>query len=89
MSAFRLSGVEGVEAAPPEALNRLEEIIGKKDAGIVLMTNELTGDLQGRIREINLNMQRPVVIEIPGIDDAEGFRRSALSYVAEALGLSL
>jgi vacuolar-type H+-ATPase subunit F/Vma7 len=89
VSAFRLSGVEGVEASPEEASKRLEEIIGFKDAGIVLMTNELTGDLQARIREINLNMQSPVVIEIPGIDDVEGFRRSALSYISEALGISL
>ena len=89
VSAFRLSGVEGVVALPPEARARLEEIIGKKNAGIVLMTNDLTGDLQERIREINLNLPNPVVIEIPGIDDKEGFRRSAMGYISEALGISL
>ncbi|MGA3279967.1 MAG: V-type ATP synthase subunit F [Smithella sp.] len=89
VSAFRLSGVEGVEASPEEASNRLEEIIGFKNAGIVLMTNDLTKDLQARIREINLNMQSPVIIEIHGIDDTEGFRRSAMGYISEALGISL
>ena len=89
MSAFRLSGVEGVEAAPADASARLEEIIGKKNAGIVLMTNDLTHDLQARIGEINLNMKSPVIIEIPGIDDTEGFRRSAMGYISEALGISL
>ena len=89
VSAFRLSGVEGVEAAPADASARLEEIIGKKNAGIVLMTNDLTHDLQERIREINLNMKSPVIIEIPGIDDTEGFRKSAMGYISEALGISL
>ncbi len=89
MSAFRLSGVEGVEAAPADASARLEEIIGKKNAGIVLMTNDLTHDLQERIREINLNMKSPVIIEIPDIDDTEGFRKSAMGYISEALGISL
>jgi vacuolar-type H+-ATPase subunit F/Vma7 len=89
VSAFRLSGMEGVVASPPEASSRLEEIIGFKNAGIVLMTNDLTKDLQARIREINLNMPSPVIIEIPGIDDTEGFRRSAMGYISEALGISL
>ena len=89
VSAFRLSGMEGVVASPSEAVSRLEEIIGKKNAGIVLMTNDLTNDLQARIREINLNMPSPVIIEIPGIDDTEGFSRSAMGYISEALGISL
>lgn len=89
VSAFRLSGVEGVVSGPDSAQVRLEEIIAKNDAGIILMTNDLTDDLQERIKEINLNMPCPVIIEIPGIDDAEGFRRSAMSYISEALGISL
>ena len=59
MSAFRLSGVEGVEAAPADASARLEEIIGKKNAGIVLMTNDLTHDLQERIRRDQPQYEKP------------------------------
>ena len=89
VSAFRLSGVEGVISGPDNAQARLEEIIGKNDAGIILMTNDLTDELQERIKEINLHMPMPVIIEIPGIDNEEGFRRSAISYISEALGISL
>lgn len=89
VSAFRLAGVEGVVSDQNNASAKLEEIIGKKDAGIVLMTNDLTDDLKARIQEINLLMQSPVIIEIPGIDDQGGFRRSVMSYVSEALGISL
>jgi vacuolar-type H+-ATPase subunit F/Vma7 len=89
VSAFRLSGVEGVVSDRDNAPAILEEIIGKSDAGIILMTNDLTCDLQARIKEINLNMPIPVVIEIPGIDDTAGFRKSAMNYISEALGVSL
>jgi hypothetical protein len=30
-----------------------------------------------------------VVVEIPGMDDPEGFRGSVMAYVEEALGISL
>jgi len=89
VSVFRLSGAEGVVSGPDDVSAKLEEIIGKRDAGIVLVTNALAYDLQARITEINLNMPSPVVIEIPGIDDTQGFRRSVMGYIAEALGISL
>ena len=89
VSAFRLAGVKGVVATPARAAITLEEIVRKKDAGIVLITNELACGLNERITEISLNMPLPVVIEIPGIDDPQGFCRSAMGYVAEALGISL
>lgn len=89
VSAFRLSGVTGVVSNRDAAPARLEEVIGKGDAGIVIITNELAEDIQGRIAEINLGMLNPAVIEIPGIDDALGFRRSAVGYIAEALGIAV
>ena len=89
VSAFRLSGITGVVSNRDDAPSRFEEVIGKGDAGIVVITNELAEDLQGRIAEINLGMLSPAVIEIPGIDDALGFRRSAVGYISEALGIAV
>jgi len=89
VSAFRLSGVEGVVSDQNDAQARLGEMLAKNDVGIILMTNDLAAGLRERIQEINLHMPSPVVIEIPGIDDAEGFHRSAMSYISEALGIAL
>ena len=89
VSAFRLAGVEGVVAEPSRAAAALERIAGKKDAGIVLITSALASGLVERITEINLGRPSPVVIEIPGIDDPEGFCGSVMAYVQEALGISL
>ena len=89
VSAFRLSGVEGVVSDKENALSRLEEIVKKADAGIVAITRELSEDIKARIAEINLTMPGHAVIEIPGIDDARGFGASVTSHMEEALGISL
>jgi vacuolar-type H+-ATPase subunit F/Vma7 len=89
VSAFRLCGVEGVVCRADEAAARLEEIIGKKDSGMVLVTNDLAKNLHARITEINLNVPSAVVVAIPGIDDTQGLGRSATGYIADALGISL
>jgi hypothetical protein len=49
----------------------------------------LARHLEERLLEINLTRPSPVIIEIPGIDDQEGFRRSAVGYISEALAFSL
>lgn len=89
VSAFRLSGVTGVLSGSQDAAAKLEEIIRKGDAAIVGITNELAGGIEERIRAINLNLPSPVVVAIPGIDDSQGFQRSVMSYISEALGISL
>ena len=89
VSAFRLSGVTGVISGRQDAAAKLEKIIRKKDAVIVAITNDLADELQEQIGAINLNLPAPVVITIPGIDDVQGFRRSVISYISEALGISL
>ncbi|MBN2466760.1 MAG: V-type ATP synthase subunit F [Deltaproteobacteria bacterium] len=89
VSAFRLSGITGFVCNRIDAPSKFEEVIEKGDAAIVVITNELAEDLQVRIAEISLSIPGPAVIEIPGIDDAQGFRRSVVDYIAEALGIAV
>ncbi len=89
VSAFRLSGVTGVIAVRDDAAAKLEEIVRKGDAAVVAITSDLADDLSERIGAINLDLTSPVVVVIPGIDDVRGFRRSVMSHISEALGISL
>jgi vacuolar-type H+-ATPase subunit F/Vma7 len=89
VSAFRLSGVNGVTAGRDDAAAKLEEIIRKGDAAVVAITNDLADDLSKRISAINLTLPFPVVISIPGIDDVRGFRWPVISYISEVLRISL
>jgi vacuolar-type H+-ATPase subunit F/Vma7 len=89
VSAFRLAGVEGRASDPDNAEAELETLVLRPDASIVLITNDLAWNLRERIIEINLKRPKPVILEIPGIDDELGFRRSAVGYISEALGITL
>lgn len=89
VSAFQMSGATGVVSDRDGAAARLEEVIRKGDAAIVAVTNELADGLQYHIRDVNLNLPAPLVIAIPGIDDEQGFGRSVISYISEALGIAL
>jgi len=89
VSAFRLSGIKGIVCSREEAPSRLEQLIEMGDAAIIVITHELAENLQLRIADINLGMQPPAVIQIPGIDDTLEFRSSVLDYIAEALGMHL
>lgn len=89
VSAFRLSGVEGEVSDRDNASSILDVIVRREDAGIVIITNELAGDLHTRIAEMNLERISPVIIEIPGIDDPPVMSKSVVGYIAEALGIAL
>jgi len=89
VSAFRLAGVAGVVADRQNVSVKLEDVIRRRDAAIVAVTNDLADDLAERISAINLQMPAPVVVAIPGIDDTGGLGRSAMSYISEALGIPL
>ena len=89
VSAFRLSGINGIVSVREDAAAKLEEIIRKEDAAIVAITDDLAVGLKARIDAINLNLLFPVVMAIPGIHDIMGERRSVVSYISEALGIIL
>ena len=89
VSALRLAGVKGIVADKTDAEARLEEVLGKGENVLVIVTNELAQALAGRITEINFSRSLPVIIVLPGFDDTKGFSRSVVSYVSEALGVAL
>lgn len=90
VSAFRLCGAAGIVCGRRDAAAKLEAIVRKGDAAIVAITNDLAADdLAERIAAINLGLPAPMVVAIPGIDDVHGFRSSIMSYISEALGISL
>ncbi len=89
VSAFRLAGITGVVADEASAAACFEEVIARRDAGILAITNGLARKLEPQIAARALSGELPVIIEMPGIDEDEEFRTSALGYVAEALGIAL
>ncbi len=89
VTVFRLGGAEGVVSSPDTVEGDLAAAINRSDTGIVLMTRELAEHAGGSISYCNLNMVKPVIVEIPGINDPRGFGKSIMSYITEALGISI
>ncbi|MBP7737724.1 MAG: V-type ATP synthase subunit F [Spirochaetes bacterium] len=89
VTAFRLGGVEGVVSSPGAVKEDIAAAINRPDAAIVLVTRELADHAGDAIGDCNLNMVKPVIVEIPGINDQRGFGRSIMSYITEALGISI
>jgi len=89
VSALRLCGVQGVVPDVNAVRQSLDDIIDRGDAGIIAITNQMAEGIEDVIAEMNLTMDRPIIIAIPGIDDKEGFRSSVVAYIAEALGMAL
>jgi vacuolar-type H+-ATPase subunit F/Vma7 len=88
-TVFRLGGVESVVPAADSVREVLARVLHKHDAGIILITRELAETAGDIISNCNLNMVKPVIVEIPGINDPRGFGKSIMSYITEALGISI
>lgn len=89
-TGMRLAGVEGVVVHEREELRRsLEEAVGNKEYGIILLTEKFGKEFPDIIDDIRLNHRLPLLIEIP---DRHGTGRAPdfiTSYVNEAIGLKL
>jgi len=89
INAFRLAGIEVIATSPLCAASDLDLLLTKHDAALILITREIAGSIQAKINETNLNRTYPVILEIPGIQDPPGFQTTVLSYITEALGISI
>mgnify|MGYP000845587495 CR=1 FL=1 len=69
VAAFRLAGVQGVVSGPDRVAGDLNAVAGAGDAGIVLVTRELSGHAGGLVARMSLEMTRPLVLDIPGVND--------------------
>ncbi|MCP4129487.1 MAG: hypothetical protein GY754_00585 [bacterium] len=89
VTCFSLMGIEGMVTDNTNILTNLGSLVRQKDSIIILVTRQLASIIREEIRLINLNSARPVIIEIPGVDDEFGLEGSMIGYVTEALGISI
>ncbi|MCT4597782.1 MAG: V-type ATP synthase subunit F [Vallitalea sp.] len=89
-TGMRLAGVDGVVVHELEEVkNALSTALKNSDIGIILITEKLGKLIEEEIKEIKLNYQIPLIVEIP---DRHGTGRtpdSITKYVREAIGLRI
>ena len=90
LTGMRLAGVSGAVAHTREELRDcLGRVINDSETGIVLIMEGLAKKFPETVREIKLNMTRPLLVEIP---DRHGTGRGAdfiEVYIREAIGVKI
>jgi len=89
VAAFQLAGIPGLIADPETVMQRLEELLGREDVGIVLVTRECARALPQSLLRMNMQHYVPALVEIPALDDTDGFGPSVLTALTHALGVAV
>ena len=87
---FSLVGVSGkaVKTAP-EVNQALDEALADPEAGIVLVTEDVSRLIQARMDHLKLRSTVPLVVEIPGPEGMSPDQPSINEIVLRAIGVKL
>lgn len=87
---FSLVGVHGkAVTTAAEANEALDEALSNTENGIVLITEDIAGLIQGRMDELKLRSTVPLVVEIPGPQGKAEGQPSLNEIVMRAIGVKL
>ena len=87
---FRLAGVDGqTVSSDQEAKAALEDAIGRRDVGVVMITDAVAADIREQVDAIRLECEQPLLVEIPGPLGPIAGRKSLRQLVQEAVGIRI
>ena len=85
-----LAGIKGkVVHNRDEVLKELKDIIKGKDIGIILITEKLANLVREEISKLKLNMDIPLIVEIPDRHGTTRGKESITKYVKESIGVKI
>lgn len=85
-----LAGIKGkVVHERDEVLKELKDIIKGKDIGIILITEKLANLVREEISKLKLNMDIPLIVEIPDRHGTTRGKESITKYVKESIGVKI
>jgi V/A-type H+-transporting ATPase subunit F len=87
---FRYAGVPGeVVEGPDQAREAFARACKSGQYGILLLTEAVAEGIRAEVNHIRFDVQRPVVVEIPGPAGPSPKREDLLKLIQEAVGLRL
>ena len=87
---FRLAGIEGtVVSQPQEAETILQQLVKRRDAGVVLITDAVAAEIRAKVDAVRLECERPLLVEIPGPTGPIAGRKTLRELVQEAVGIRI
>ena len=90
VTGMRLAGIEGeVIKGRDNIQKRLDELIQDEDIAIILMTTKTIEEVSDIVAEYKMNLQRPLIVEIPDRHGSGNIGEAINSYISEAIGVKL
>lgn len=87
---FALAGVTGIPVtSEAEAHRALDDALRAPEAGVVLVTKDVTAMIGRRMEELKLRGTLPLVVEIPSPDGVPEGEASLGELVLRAIGIRL
>jgi V/A-type H+/Na+-transporting ATPase subunit F len=87
---FSLAGVHGQAVSTVEELNHaLDAAFAAKDAGIILVTQDVARLIQPRMEDLKLHSTIPLVVEIPSPEGVSPDEPTLSEVVLRAIGIKL
>jgi V/A-type H+-transporting ATPase subunit F len=85
---FGLTGVHGQVISTSDELHQaLESVLGDKDVGIVLVTEDVADLARQRVDELVIRSRIPIVVEIPGPEGTSPERPSLSELIRRTIGI--
>ena len=87
---FSLVGVDGrIVGGPEELAPALERALADKSVGLLLITRDVADWARERIDQLKVSSLAPLVVEIPGAEEAPHAAQSLHEFVQRAIGVRL
>lgn len=87
---LQMAGINGkIVHTKEEVLASINDIIDKKDVGILLLTEKISALIPEELHELKLAIRLPLIVEIPDRHGSIKSEDSILRYVTESIGLKI
>jgi V/A-type H+-transporting ATPase subunit F len=87
---FSLAGVEGIAVSTPEEINKaLDDALAAEGIGIILITQDVSSQIQARMDQLRQRSTVPLVVEIPGPDGTSADQPSIGDVLLRAIGVKI
>lgn len=87
---FRLAGIAGQTApTPEEALEAFEGALRQPECAIIILTNAVADGIRARVEKVRLEMDCPLIVEIPGPEGRKAEYKTLRKFVQEAVGIQV
>ena len=87
---MRLAGIDSVIVhEKDEMIEILNDVMQRKDVGVVVITEKLMSLCSDLIYEYKLKVKRPLIVEIPDRHGSDTISNSISQYIVQSIGIKI